>query len=65
MAWMGMLGAPGCLRKDLYCALAIFTACKCRRRPPEDSSWHVTSSANGDHEVGLEVIEDPFCILLA
>ena len=32
---------------------------------PQDARGHVASAANRDHEIGLEVIEDLLCRLLA
>jgi hypothetical protein len=34
-------------------------------RVPEDARWNIAAAANGDHEVGLELIEDLVCCLLA
>lgn len=35
-----------------------WSGCDARDVVPEDSRGDVTAAANGDHEVGLEIIED-------
>ena len=63
MAWMGILGAPGCFRKDLKCQVSDHV--QVVREVPKNSSRHISTSSDCDHEIWLEVIEDPGCRHLA
>lgn len=67
MAWMGILGEEGRLRKELYVVRGIASVPRgegsygvCRSKLPEYSGWNISSSSNGDHEIGLKLIKDVF-----
>ncbi len=69
MAWMGMLGAPGCLRNELerspcqpagwlYALLSRERERFDRRHIPQDARRHIAPAANGDHQLRLEIIQN-------
>lgn len=59
-----MLGSPGCLRNDLSGEeLLGNSGSEGRLQPrsssiPENAGGDITTTADGDHEVGMEAIED-------
>lgn len=60
MAWMGMLGWPGRLRKDLagqFQSVVVGRGSE-TRGIPKDSRGHITAAANGYHKIRLEGVED-------
>lgn len=67
MAWMGMLGSPGRLRNDLLPRLAgRHEGCRCKGGElPQDTSRNVATTANRDHQIGVEGVEDFIAGLLA
>jgi len=61
---MGMLGAPGCLRKDL----AYVSGCgrdSCYISIPQDASRDIATTTNCDHKIRFELIENLWCGFLA
>jgi len=59
---MGMLVDPGRLRNDLHYLLEPGRWSHAYMlHVPEDTCWDIATAADGDHEVWLEVIEDPGC----
>jgi hypothetical protein len=66
MAWMGMFGLPGRFRNDLRLAFS-----RCGRWcgmvgecVPQYTSGNVATTADGDHQVGFEIIQDLLCVVL-
>ena len=57
MAWMGMLGSPERLRKELDIT-SVGEARAWVVGIPEDAGRNVTTTANGNHQVGVELLED-------
>lgn len=66
MAWMGILGEEGRLRKELYVVRGIASMPRGEEvmggggKVPEYSGWDISSSSDGDHEIRLKLIEDVF-----
>ena len=61
MAWMGMFGEPGRLRKDLEHFVGFrfsFRAVLLWLGLPKNAGRHVASATDGDHQIRLEVIEN-------
>ena len=67
MAWMGMLGSPGRFKKDL----GEIDQSQCRRMRilnwaiPENAGRDITTTANRDHKVGVELLQNGVRRLLA
>lgn len=59
MAWIGMLGEPSRLRKDLSESVGCDLPCASLVRPlPKNARGNVASAADGNDEIRLEVGED-------
>lgn len=66
MAWMGILGEEGRLRKELHVFRGFASIPRGEGssggggKVPEYSGWDISSSSDGDHEIRLKLIEDVF-----
>lgn len=71
MAWIGMLGSPGRLTKDLASDDVLEARYYFSRADedwsnlPKNASRDITTTANSDHEIGVELLEDGISRLLA
>ena len=59
IAWIGMFGLPGRFKNDLNIAQQTLAAVRPRAHVPQNASGYVSSPADGNHQIGLEVIQDP------
>ena len=74
MAWMGMLGSPGRFKKDLGKSISHHVtkhvACRMSHATlelviPENAGRDITTTANRDHKVRVELLQNSVCRLLA